>query len=524
MNKLPLLWLSLAFLGGVAAASLIFPDQLHSVILLLVGLCVLGAEMYWARHSHYLERRRQWLPLPVGVLVLVAALGMLRVQTARFTATPADAAWYNGSDEIRLVARVIAPPLPGERFSQVRVQAEQILAAPAVPVQGKILLWLPNSYEVEYGDRLLVSGELQTPEEDDDFSYKEYLARQGIHSLMPFPKTRLLEKNRGNPLLAGLYGLREHAWRTLRQIIPMPESSIFAGILLGIHSDIPDYLYQAYQASGTAHILVISGFNISILAAIFLRFFRRILPYGWDALGALLAICLYTLMVGGQPPVVRAAIMGCLALPAYLFGRRLLGLHTLAFTAALMLLVNPGLISDVSFQLSFLATLGIFCFAEPLQILFQSLADRTMSEEVAERWSAPLMEYLLITLAAQLAALPAIIYHFGYFSVYSLLANLLILPVQPAIMILGGIAMLAGMLWEPLGQGLGWLAWWPARYSDQMAIFLGGLPGALVSVPRQLVWITSAGLLLGLIPAVRYQFSPHPPLEKINREPLKHHL
>jgi len=514
MNKLPLLWLSLAFLGGIITASLALPAQSLLFFLFASGVLTLLIEFYFSKHTIYIEERKRVLPLPIGLLVLVFTLGMLRVQTSQFMLSPEEVSWYNERGQTTLIAKVIAPPLAGERFTQVRVEAEQVVFDQPIDVDGRVLLWLPNSYAVAYGERLRLVGELQTPSEDDDFSYKDYLSRQGIHSLMPFPKISLLQENAGNWLLSIIYSLRDNAHHTLRRIFPMPESSLFSGILLGIQSDIPDYLYKGYQASGTAHILVISGFNISILAALFLRFFRRILPYGWDTLGALLAISLYTLLVGAQPPVMRAAIMGCLGLPAYLFGRCTLGLHTLAFTAAIMLLVSPALIGDVSFQLSFLATLGIFCFADPLQNKVQSLAAHRFSEENIQTWFTPLSEYLLITLAAQFAALPAIIFHFGYFSVFSLLGNILILPVQPLIMVLGGVSLLVGLLIEPLGQILAWFAWWPARYSDRMALFLGGLPNAVVSVPRNMVWITTLILIICLIPAVRYQFSPQTFMDK----------
>lgn len=514
MNKLPLFWLSLAFLGGIITANLTVPNPPFIYSLFIAAALLLGVEVYLARHSHYLEARMKYLPLPVGLLPLIFALGMLRVQTAHFMPTDKDVSWYNERGETTLIARVIAPPVTGDRFSQVRVEAEQIIFDQPLKVNGMVLVWLPNSHTIAYGERLRLVGELQTPSDNEDFSYKDYLSRQAIHSLMAFPKISRLQKNAGNWLFAAIYSLRNHAHQTLRRIFPMPESSFFSGILLGIQSDIPDYLYKGYQASGTAHILVISGFNISILAALFLRFFRRVLPYGWDALGAFLAISVYTLMVGAQPPVVRAAIMGCLGLPAYLFGRRLLGLHSLVFTAALMLLFSPALVSDVSFQLSFLATLGIFCFADPLQNIFKFLVARRFGEESMPAWFALFSDTLLVTLAAQFAALPAIIYHFGYFSVYSLLANLLVLPVQPLCMILGGVALLIGLAIEPLGLILAWFAWWPARYSNRLTLFFGSLPNALVSVPRNVVWISLIILLICLIPAIRYQFSPQALIRK----------
>ena len=288
----------------------------------------------------------------------------------------------------------------------------------------------------------------------------------------------------------------------------MPEASVFAGILLGVQSDIPDYLYQAYQASGTSHVLVISGFNIAIIAALISRLFRRIFPFGWDALASVIAIGFYTVLVGAQPPVVRAAIMGVIALPAYLLGRRLIGLNVITFTAAIMVFFSPFLLLDVSFQLSFMATLGIMVFNDPLKELYSKFSKQFFQNENADRWTGWVEDYLLVTLAAQFAVFPVILYHFKYLSVVSLPANLLILPVQPAVMILGGTALLTGMLFLPAGQVVAKLAWLPAFYSNQVAIWLGALPFAAIRTSPSWAWLAGIILIAALIPAIRYQFTP----------------
>ena len=370
------------------------------------------------------------------------------------------------------------------------------------------MCWVSKDEDYEYGDLLQVDGKLITPFEDQEFSYKEYLTRQGIFSLMPYPKVILIQKNTGNPILMGIFSLREQAHQTLRQLFPAPEASVFSGILLGIQSDIPDYLYQAYQASGTSHVLVISGFNIAIIAALISKLFKRIFPFGWDALASVIAIAFYTVLVGAQPPVVRAAIMGVIALPAYLLGRRLIGMNVLAFTAAIMVFFSPALLLDVSFQLSFLATLGIMVFTDPLKDLFLRLIQRFFHIENPGGWVDWVSDYFLVTLAAQFAVFPIILYHFNYLSVVSIPANFLILPVQPAVMVLGGIALLVGMLFLPAGQLVAKIAWLPAFYSDQMSVWLGSLPFATMRTSSGWSWLAGILLVAALIPAIRYQFTP----------------
>jgi competence protein ComEC len=122
-------------------------------------------------------------------------------------------------------------------------------------------------------------------------------------------------------------------------------------------------------------------------------------------------------------------------------------------------LINPLILWDVGFQLSFVATLGLILLVSPLERGVYSLLQHLLKSEQVGLAMALLSELVVVTLAAQIITGPLILYHFGRFSLISLLTNLLILPVQPPIMVLGGLATLAGMLWLPLGQALGWLVW-----------------------------------------------------------------
>ena len=250
---------------------------------------------------------------------------------------------------------------------------------------------------------------------------------------------------------------------------------MLAGILLGIESGIPEDVAEAFIVTGTSHIIVISGFNFAIIAALLAAASGRWLGRWWGMIVALVGIVFYAVFVGGGAAVVRAAIMGGFALFASRIGRRQNGLNALAFIAALMALVNPNILWDVGFQLSFAATLGLVLYAEPLTGSFVSFSSRYIHPERAERLAGPVGEYFLFTLAAGLATLPVILYHFQRLSLISLVANPLILPAQPPVMILGGATVILGLIYQPLGQLAAYMTWPFVAFTIRMVEWLAGM-------------------------------------------------
>ncbi|MCX6024758.1 MAG: ComEC/Rec2 family competence protein [Chloroflexi bacterium] len=166
---------------------------------------------------------------------------------------------------------------------------------------------------------------------------------------------------------ARIYRLRHRAYAALVRLMPAPEREVMAGILLGIESGIPEATREAFNAPGTTHAIAISGFNISIVAGALLGLTRR-LPRRWPGwIVALAGVGLYTVLVGGAPSVVRAAIMGSLGILARQIGRRTFALGALATSGALMTAVSPGALWDSGFQLAFAVTFGLVAYADPMQ-------------------------------------------------------------------------------------------------------------------------------------------------------------
>lgn len=501
---MPLLWLSVAFMTGLVLAAGI---GLHWGIWAgLAGGCILCAafEHRLAAIWNPLERWRCICPLPLAAVLAALFLGALRWQAAQPVITPSDLAWYNGRGEYILTGWIDSPPERRERSSMLRLRVEKLVPADgsgvAVAVKGELLVRLPPNDTWQYGQRLELTGFPAAPSQGGDFSYAAYLARQGVYSQLIYPRVHLLEGRSGSLMLKGIYAFRQRAYATLNRILPQPEAGLLSGVLLGIESDLPADLVEAFQTTGTAHIVAISGFNIAVLAGLFSAFALRLLPRRWGWLAALAGISFYTIMVGAQAPVVRAAIMGGLGLLAAQLGRRQSGVNSLAFSGAVMCIFEPDLPWDVAFQLTFAATLGLVLFAEPLQTWFVRLAERRLPADTARRLAGPVGEYFLFTLAAQVFTLPVLAWHFGRISFSSLLANPLILPAQPIAMILGGAAVLAGMLLPAAGQLLGWLAWVPLAYTIHVVEVLEPLPGGSIAVGAGAAWLagTICLLVLGL--------------------------
>ncbi len=239
--------------------------------------------------------------------------------------------------------------------------------------------------------------------------------------------------------------------------------------------------------------IAISGFNIAIIGGLFATLFLRLLgaPRRFLAAGlSAVVIAFYALLVGAEPSVVRAAIMGVLSLFAVQLGRRQDGLNSLALVAALMLVFSPFLLWDVSFQLSFMATLGLVVFAGVMTAAFTRLASRRLPESTAQRLAKPVGEYVLFTLAALVTTLPVIAYHFRRLSLTTLIANPLILPAQPPVMVLGGLAVALGMIYEPLGQAAAYLAWPFVAYTIRAVELVSRIPGGVVALGEvALVWV-----------------------------------
>lgn len=485
-TRLPLLWVSMAFLGGIILASLISAWTFIWLILAAAAiLLAFGArrflELSFVRSSHY-----TLLAVSLGALFLGAA----RYQWAQPKITVRNIAFYNDRAYDVFVTGWVAE-MPDERdtYTNLRIHVEAVDTGNGdAAVGGLILARVGVNETFHYGDLLRLRGSLQTPPSNEDFSYQDYLAREGILSYMPSAEATVLPGQRGNFITAAVYALKSRSLANIYHLFPDPEASLLAGILLGVDTGLTSELQSAFKNTGTAHIIAISGFNISIIAAIFVSIFSRALGQRRGAILAVVAIAFYTVLVGADAAVVRAALMGGLSLFARQVGRRNFGLNTLASVAFIMAVINPLVLWDVGFQLSFFATLGLILYTEPLTAWASSLIARFASAETAQKIVPPLSDFVLLTLAAQIATLPIMAYQFQRISLVSLIANPFILPVQPAVMIIGGLALLLSLVYFPLGQLTAWIAWPFVEYTIHMVELFNRIPHGTILLGNFSIW------------------------------------
>jgi competence protein ComEC len=397
--------------------------------------------------------------------------------------------FYNGQ-EVEIKGMVNADPEVRDKATHIRLSATEIkLDNGWQEVAGDALLFVPHYPTYEYGDVLQVKGELETPPQLDDFDYKGYLTHQGIYSTMLYPEVEILETGKGFKPLEWVYSLRNNLAQTLTKVMSEPEASLAQGIILGIRYNISQSIKDDFSRTGTAHLLAISGLHLSIMAGILLSigiwlFGRRRYLYIWLALGI---IWLYALLTGMHSPVVRGAIMASLFLSAELLGRQRTAITSLAFAAAIMVGINPPILWDAAFQLSFLAMAGLIFIAPPLMSLGRKAVNAIIGEEGVGRASASIVtDSFSVTLAATIAVWPVVAHYFGIVSPVGPLATFLALPALPGIIVTGALAGLIGLVFLPIAQGIGWLAW---LFSWYMLLVVNGF----ASLPISAIEVGSVG-------------------------------
>lgn len=342
---------------------------------------------------------------------------------------------------------------------------------------GALFLATTNPYtEIAYGDSVSVAGTLGEPEpfQTDGgrtFAYDGYLRTKGVTEMISFATVEVLERGKGNPILAHLYGVKQALIESLEDALPEPSAGLGEGILLGVKRALGEDLTETFRIAGIIHIVVLSGYNIMIVADSVMRALGYFFYPRTRLIAGLTAILFFALLVGLSATVVRASIMAALVLIARHIGRQYAVLRALCLTGVLMLFMNPYLlVFDPGFQLSFLATLGLILLTPPL-------------EERLTRVPHSIRGYLASTLGTQLAVLPILIFSMGTVSLVSVLVNLLVLPVVPLAMFLTFVTGVLGLVSGTLGFVLGFGAHAILMYIVKVASLAASLPFAEITLP-----------------------------------------
>lgn len=453
----------LGFFLGVALRSLVQTPWWAGLVLLLIsGMVTLGIQ----RGNTTCVGRFVVLS---SLLFIGVSLGVIRYDLADLYAPKHELDQYMGRS-VELTGTIVG--LPQERGPVWRT-----LFHPDGGVSN-ISVSVPLYPKVRYGDRLRISGTLVKPEaflSDNGrmFDYPDYLALSDVYYQMRNVRSVVVGHGEGSRLKEVLFSIRSNFLRRIGGRFVEPESALLAGLLLGEKSSLGQELEEDFRKAGVIHIVVLSGFNITIIGTAVMYVLSG-LPRRISIVSGIVFIILFSIMTGASATVVRSAIMAVSGLLATLFYRTYDVPRALFLAAFLMVLFEPGvLIFDPSFQLSFLSTVGL--------IYLSLLIERRLM------WCREMPRTILTaTLSTQLFVLPYLLYSMYGISLVSIFANLAILPTIPFAMLFGFIATLL-----PLSVAIipVTLAHALLAYIFMVVRFFADLPFATVTIPYFPAWL-----------------------------------
>ncbi len=394
-----------------------------------------------------------------------------------------------------LIGQVSSPPTIGNKVKlHLRVKAIGTDSSNLQAASGYFLIYLPEdkaSTALAYGDEIALKAWLSSvppPSNPDAFDYQNYLAKQNIfhQAFVKEGNWAATGKNTGNSLLKKVYHLRTHLITTLREHLETEnEFAVGAALILGHRSELSDEVTNAYSGTGAMHVLAVSGLHVG-LVFLFLNFlFGLFLPKSLQRIIRpillLLGIWLFALLTGGSASVLRAATMFSFLIVGQATRRKSSVYNTLASSAFLLLCLNPYLIANVGFQLSYAALFGIVYFQPKIYKLW--LIDNYLGDKI---WALT-----TVSIAAQLTTFPISLYYFHQFPTLFWLSGVAVVPLATIILPVG-IALLAlqsvPFLGFVLGKAMFWLLWFMNSY----IFLLQSLPGSLIEG----VWIGFGVVLL----------------------------
>lgn len=329
----------------------------------------------------------------LAAIVILLLLLLVRYQTTRPI--------YRTGDKVRISTKVTTEPIKYSYSQYLKLKGLKV--------------YVPLFPEIGYGDRVVVEGVVG----DDELK-----------------SARLIEVIEAE---GALYKFRRKIIASYQKVLTEPHSSLIAGVTLGSKASIPKDFWESLKISGTAHVVVASGMNVTLVAGFLMNLLILFLPRGRAVIAALVGIWLYALMSGFDAPIVRAAIMGSIAFSAQAVGRINFAWRALFLSVLVMLLARPDWITDLGFILSFVATASLMLFGARVRKFLMWLPGF-------------LREGLSTSLAAQVGVAPIIYASFGQFNIFSPVINAAVLWTIAPMTMIGMVGGLASLLSIQLGR------------------------------------------------------------------------
>ncbi len=468
MNDSAFASLSSGLIAGVLWASFLPVTTALIACVAIAGVTLIAVSVF--------RKERRSAFLVVALFLVTASLGMLRFHM-KDAQEPRELLQNFVGETVTLEGVIRQEVEMRESNQRIVLTATNLESAGvAYPVDAKILVTADLFPEYFYGDHVRVSGKLKTPENfmtdiGKVFDYENYLRVESIFYTMSFASVELIDEGQGSFVTSRILALKHAFLDHIETAIPAPESALLSGLLLGVKSSLGEKLQQAFVDTGLVHIIVLSGYNVTIIAEAVVK----TLAFAGAMAGAYaggIFIVLFVIMTGAGATIVRAGIMALLALLARIVGRGYVITRALMIAGCLMILHNPYILAfDISFQLSFLATLGLIYATPVFDKLFKRMPNAFALRDITSA-----------TFATQLTVLPFLLHKMGNLSVIAPITNVLVLPVIPMTMFYGFMAGSLSFIASFLGIPFGFIAFVLLKYEIFVVTLFAKLPFASFTI------------------------------------------
>lgn len=374
-----------------------------------------------------------------------------------------------------------------------------VLSVDGKTIDTRILVSVKLYPRYSYGDRLLLKGKLVHPRNFGNnsasdvsgnvsaasgrtFDYVHYLSKDNILFLLKSPSAEVLETAQGSWIMTELLRLKQNFLQNIYAVLGEPHAALAAGLVIGEKAGLGKDLINDFRRSGLIHIVVLSGYSITIVATAI----RAILSFLPRSIGLVLGgtgMVLFSILVGGGATVVRSCCMALLAIFAQLLYRDYSAMRALFITGYFMVVQNPYIVLyDPSFQISFVATLGLMLFSKPLEKPFHFVPE-----------TLGMRGFVTSTFSTQIAVFPLLIYMMGNASLVGVFANLLVLPIIPLTMLavfLTGAGAFISVYISSIAAGFSYAF---LGYTITLVRFFSHIPYAVVNIstfPLWMMWAT----------------------------------
>lgn len=318
-----------------------------------------------------------------------------------------------------------------------------------------------NDAQIEYGDEVMIKGELIPPTEQRNyggFSYKQYLKIQNIYGIINVSNIEIKSRNRINPILYFSNAMSCKIKEKINYLISENEASILKGIILGDTSNIEEKMYEKFRVSNISHILAVSGMHVSyIVIGIKLLLDKKIGKRKTKYI-IITILIFYMFLTGFSTSIVRATIMSIIVILSGILYRKNDIWTSISFSLLIILIYNPFAILDIGLQLSYAGTIGIILFCKNVLEIFNNV--KSKKEKVNKKINKNILkiqklkEILAVTVSVQIAILPIMIYHFNIFGTYFFITNLLVSIIIGPIIILSFFTIILSFMLFPIAKNL----------------------------------------------------------------------